>query len=161
MGLVRITYASWYPNFNGNHFGLPPSEIHRMTELGGEIVWTMTYSHRPNYTLNERWSEMRNTTEPSKEKQIKQEHFTQRLLCAFFSNCSFLLCSSFLVSVLFPISSSSAHQRILTHPKHVNNHNVLCFIQAVQLGSQIWNLDMLARNAKLTLPGTNNACVDW
>ena len=29
MGLVHIT--SWYPNFNGSHFGLPPSEIHRMT----------------------------------------------------------------------------------------------------------------------------------
>ena len=28
MALVRIT--SWYPNFNGNHFGLPPSE--RSTE---------------------------------------------------------------------------------------------------------------------------------
>ena len=31
MGLVRIT--SWYSNFNGSHFGLPPSEIHRMTGL--------------------------------------------------------------------------------------------------------------------------------
>ena len=29
MGLVRIT--SWYPNFNGSHFGLPPSEIDRVT----------------------------------------------------------------------------------------------------------------------------------
>ena len=45
MGLVRIT--SWYPNFNGSHFGLPPSEIHRMTGLPPKIVWTMTYSHRP------------------------------------------------------------------------------------------------------------------
>ena len=31
MGLVRISY----PNFNGSHFGLPPSSIHRMTGLGG------------------------------------------------------------------------------------------------------------------------------
>ena len=31
MGLVCIT--SWYPNFNGSHFGLPPSQIHRMTGL--------------------------------------------------------------------------------------------------------------------------------
>ena len=31
MGLVRI--SSWYLNFNGSHFGLPPSEIHRMTGL--------------------------------------------------------------------------------------------------------------------------------
>ena len=45
MGLVRIT--SWYPNFNGSHFGLPPSEIHRMTGLPPKIVLTMTYSHRP------------------------------------------------------------------------------------------------------------------
>ena len=43
--LARIT--SWYPNFNGSHFGLPPSEIHRMTGLPPKIVWTMTYSHRP------------------------------------------------------------------------------------------------------------------
>ena len=46
MGLVRIT--SWYPNFNGSHFGLPPSEIHRMTGLPPKVVWTMTYSHRPH-----------------------------------------------------------------------------------------------------------------
>ena len=47
MGLVRIT--SWCPNFNGSHFGLPPSEIHRMTGLPPKIVWTMTYSHRPHW----------------------------------------------------------------------------------------------------------------
>ena len=46
MGLVRI--SSWYPNFNGSHFGLPPSEIHRMTGLPPKFVWGMTYSHRPH-----------------------------------------------------------------------------------------------------------------
>ena len=46
MGLVHIT--SWYPNFNVSHFGLPPSEIHRMTGLPPQIVWTMTHSHRPH-----------------------------------------------------------------------------------------------------------------
>ena len=46
MGLVHIT--SWYPNFNGSHFGLPPCEIHRMTGLPPQIVWTMTHSHRPH-----------------------------------------------------------------------------------------------------------------
>ena len=35
-------------NFNGSHFGLPPSSIHRMTGLGGKMVWTMTYSQRPH-----------------------------------------------------------------------------------------------------------------
>ena len=45
MGLVHIT--SWYPKFNGSHFGLPHSSIHRMTGLGGKMGWTMTYSHRP------------------------------------------------------------------------------------------------------------------
>ena len=53
MGLVRIT--SWYPNFNGSHFGLPPSEIHtdhRMTGLPPKMVWTMTYSHRPHWVTN-------------------------------------------------------------------------------------------------------------
>ena len=49
MWLVRIT--SWYLNFNGSHFGLPPSEIHRMTGLPPKIVWTMTYSHRPHWAL--------------------------------------------------------------------------------------------------------------
>ena len=36
MGLVRIT--SWYPNFNGSHFGMPPREIHRMTGLPPKIA---------------------------------------------------------------------------------------------------------------------------
>ena len=40
IGLVRIT--SWYPNFNGSHFGLPPSEINKMTGLPPKIVRTMT-----------------------------------------------------------------------------------------------------------------------
>ena len=48
MGFVRIT--SWYPNFNGSHVGLPPSEMHRMTGLPPKIVWTLTYSHRPHWT---------------------------------------------------------------------------------------------------------------
>ena len=52
MGLLRIT--SWYPNFNGSHFGLPPSETHRMTGLPPKIVWTMTYSHRP-HLLRRKW----------------------------------------------------------------------------------------------------------
>ena len=47
MRLVRITL--WYPKFNGSHFGLPPSSVHRMTGLGGKFVGTMTYSHRPHF----------------------------------------------------------------------------------------------------------------
>ena len=47
MGLVRIT--SWYPNFNGSHFGLPPSEILRITGLPPKIACTMTYSHVPHF----------------------------------------------------------------------------------------------------------------
>ena len=30
--------TSLYPTFNGSHFGLPPSEIHRMTGLPPKIV---------------------------------------------------------------------------------------------------------------------------
>ena len=45
-GAVRIT--SWYIKFNGSHFGLPPSSIHRMTGLGGKMVWTMIYAHMPH-----------------------------------------------------------------------------------------------------------------
>ena len=33
---VRIT--SWYPKFNGCHFGLSPSSIHKMTRLVGKMV---------------------------------------------------------------------------------------------------------------------------
>ena len=36
---------------NGSHFDLPPSEIHRlMTGLPPQIVWSMTYSHRPHWS---------------------------------------------------------------------------------------------------------------
>ena len=55
MWLVRI--MSWYLHFNGRHFGLPSSSIHRMTGLGGKIVWTMTYLHRPHcYNRNQPFS---------------------------------------------------------------------------------------------------------
>ena len=47
MGPVRI--MSWYPKFNGSHFGLPPSSTHRITGLGVKMVWTMTYSHSPHF----------------------------------------------------------------------------------------------------------------
>ena len=50
MGLVRIT--SWYPNFNGSHFGLPPSSINRMTGLGGKIAWTDVFAQGPSVTAN-------------------------------------------------------------------------------------------------------------
>ena len=43
----HVHIASWYPNVNGSHFGFPPSSIHRMTGLGGKMVWAMTHSHRP------------------------------------------------------------------------------------------------------------------
>ena len=43
-----VHILSWYPKFNGNHFGLPPSSIHRMTRLGGNSVLTCTtHLHRP------------------------------------------------------------------------------------------------------------------
>ena len=47
MGAVRIT--SWYQGFNGSHFGLPLSFIHRMTGLGGNFVWAMMQSHRTHF----------------------------------------------------------------------------------------------------------------
>ena len=48
-GLVLI--ASLYPEFNGSHFGLPPSSIHQMTGLGGKMVSTMTYLQK-SHNLN-------------------------------------------------------------------------------------------------------------
>ena len=61
MGLVRIT--SWYSNFNGSHFGLLPSEIHRMTGLPPKIVWTMTYLHRPHCLAWYPFADQRNLSE--------------------------------------------------------------------------------------------------
>ena len=34
--------------FNGSRFGLPTSSILKMTGLGGKMVWTMMYWHRPH-----------------------------------------------------------------------------------------------------------------
>ena len=45
MGLVHITRCM-YSKFNRSHFDLPPSSIHRMTGLGGNFMWTMTYVYR-------------------------------------------------------------------------------------------------------------------
>ena len=39
MGLVRI--MSWYPNFNGSHFGLPLQLDPQNDWLGGKMVWNM------------------------------------------------------------------------------------------------------------------------
>ena len=33
--MAAVCITSWYPDFNGSHFGLSPSSIHRMTGLGG------------------------------------------------------------------------------------------------------------------------------
>ena len=41
MGAVR--FSSLCPKFIGSHFGLPPSSINRMTEMGGNLKLTMTY----------------------------------------------------------------------------------------------------------------------
>ena len=44
-----VLFKSWFPNCNGSRFGLPPSSICKMsTGLGGKIVWTMTYAHKPH-----------------------------------------------------------------------------------------------------------------
>ena len=47
--IVRIT--SLYPNFNGSYFGLTTSSIHKMTGLGGNFPYTLTYAHRPHWFL--------------------------------------------------------------------------------------------------------------
>ena len=53
IGAVCIT--SLYPQFNGSHFSQPPSSIHKMTGVGGKMVWTMTCVNRPNlWQTNER-----------------------------------------------------------------------------------------------------------
>ena len=47
MRAVRIT--SWYPEFNGRHFGLPPNSIHRMT--GWQNGVNDENAHRPDCTI--------------------------------------------------------------------------------------------------------------
>ena len=49
MGAVRIT--SLYIQIHWKPFWLAPSSMHKMTGLGGTMVWTMTYSHRPHWFL--------------------------------------------------------------------------------------------------------------
>ena len=56
---------SWSPKFNGSHFGLPPSSIHRTTGLGGNFVQTthgVWYSHRLHLpraaTVQESWKHL-------------------------------------------------------------------------------------------------------
>ena len=44
--------TSWYPKFNGSHFDLPASFIHRVTGLGGNFLWTMSSVHRPHCHLS-------------------------------------------------------------------------------------------------------------
>ena len=44
-------------HFNGCHFDLPPSSIHRMTGLGGNFMWTMTYSHSPHSFFGVGWKD--------------------------------------------------------------------------------------------------------
>ena len=39
----RCAHCIMLSNFIGSHFGLPPSSIHKVTELGGKMVLTMTY----------------------------------------------------------------------------------------------------------------------
>ena len=34
--MCPVCITSWYPKFNGSHFGLPPSSIHRMTGQSGK-----------------------------------------------------------------------------------------------------------------------------
>ena len=43
---------SLYPKFNGSHFIMPPSTIHRRTGLGGTstFVWNMTLSHKAPFS---------------------------------------------------------------------------------------------------------------
>ena len=69
-GLCALN-TSWYPNLNGSHSGLPPSEIRRVTStgLGGKIVWTtwrltctcMTFSLRPHSLLEKSVHRLRST----------------------------------------------------------------------------------------------------
>ena len=52
---VMVSKIQWKP------FSLPASSIHKMTGLGGEMVWTMTYAHAPHHLLKQgisllRWS---------------------------------------------------------------------------------------------------------
>ena len=53
LGLLQwdLCIASWYPKFDGSHFDLPPSSVHRMTGLGGYFVWTFSYVRR--YTASD------------------------------------------------------------------------------------------------------------
>ena len=46
-----LRISPWYPKFNGSHFDLPSTSMHRMTGLGGNFVWKITCSHRLRLTV--------------------------------------------------------------------------------------------------------------
>ena len=46
---VVVHITSWYPKFNGSHFGLPPVSIHKKTGLGSKVVCTMTFGRRSHF----------------------------------------------------------------------------------------------------------------
>ena len=46
---VVVHITSWYPKFNGSHFGLPPISIHKKTGLGSKMVCTMTFGRRTHF----------------------------------------------------------------------------------------------------------------
>ena len=49
MGSVHI--RSWYSKSNGSHVCFPPSFFHRMTGLGGKLMWTMVHLYMPHFTV--------------------------------------------------------------------------------------------------------------
>ena len=46
---VVVHITSWYPKFNGSHFGLPPISVHKKTGLGSKMVCTMTFGRRSHF----------------------------------------------------------------------------------------------------------------
>ena len=54
-GMGAVCIKSWYPKFNGSHFGLPPSSIHKMTGLGGKWCERLHKRTAPIETCHKLW----------------------------------------------------------------------------------------------------------
>ena len=88
--MKAMLITSWYPNFNGGHFGLPPSSIHRMTGLGGKMVWTMTYAHSPHWQRAANMTQLQTCTLPQRRHRSQPTQSIIRemfLKCALISSC--------------------------------------------------------------------------
>ena len=64
--------------FNGSHFGLSPSSIHRMTGVGGNFGWTLTYMYLYIFLRDKQIERMVNMRQGSRRREDKKKDVSPR-----------------------------------------------------------------------------------